>query len=210
MNYFDDSRLDVIADALAHRGYLILDESLPHSLLHGLLNYFNELQDHQFKAAGIGRHADFQQEETIRLDKIHWINANTEPTSDFLQWMESLRIGINRRLFMGLFDYESHFAHYTTGAFYKKHLDAFRSNKVAGQANRVLSTVLYLNESWQRDNGGELIIYAPDSDQILEKILPEFGRMVIFLSEKFPHEVLPASCERKSVAGWFRVNEGAI
>jgi SM-20-related protein len=210
MNYFDDSILDFIADSLVDQGYLIIDEALPELLLHGLLNHFNQLHEHQFKAAGIGRHSNFQQEETIRSDKIHWIKGDTETTTEFLRWMESLRVGINRRLFMGLFDYESHFAYYPAGAFYKKHLDAFRTNKMLGQSNRMLSTVLYFNDEWHSDNGGELVVYAPDGEQVLEKISPEFGRMVIFLSEKFPHEVLTATRERKSIAGWFRVNECAL
>ena len=111
-------------------------------------------------------------------------------------------------MFIGLFDYEIHFAHYPVGAFYKKHLDAFRCNRQQGQSNRVLSTVLYLNHAWQLGDGGELLLYAEDDDnKVLETILPECGRLVIFLSEKLPHEVLPAKRERKSIAGWFRVNE---
>lgn len=217
LNAFNESQLDAVADALVAQGYLILDNCLPESLLNGLLNHFNQLRENEFKAAGVGRQTDFQLQETIRSDKIHWITStetftekSTETTAEFLQWMDSLRVGINRRLFMGLFDYESHFAHYPVGAFYKKHVDAFRANRTQGQSNRVLSTVLYLNETWQSDNGGELVIYAEDGEQTLEKVLPEFGRLVIFLSEKFPHEVLPATRERKSIAGWFRVNEGAI
>ena len=212
MIFFDDTQLDAIANGLVSNGYLILDHALPELLLQGLLKYFNELQADQFKSAGIGRRSDFQLQDEIRSDKIHWITANTEATAEFLQCMESVRLGINRRLFMGVSDYESHFAHYPVGAFYKKHVDAFRTHKISPQtnSNRVLSTVLYLNETWQRDNGGELVLYAEDGEQVLEKVLPEFGRLVIFLSEKFPHEVLPANRERKSIAGWFRVNEGAI
>ena len=120
--------------------------------------------------------------------------------------MDVLRVGINQRLFLGLFDYESHFAHYEIGAFYQKHRDAFNDHKKTGQPIRMLSTVLYLNKDWQDDNGGELMIYN-DSEQPLEKVVPYFGRLVIFLSEKFPHEVLPAKRERKSIAGWFRVNQ---
>ena len=210
--FFDDALLDKIADELVGRGYLIVDNALPNSLLQGLLTHFNDLHEHQFKSAGIGRRSDFQQQDEIRSDKVHWITATNETTAEFLQWMESLRVGINRRLFMGVNDYESHFAHYRVGAFYKKHVDAFRAHQISGQsnANRVLSTVLYLNETWQRDNGGELVIYAEDGEQMLEKVSPEFGRLVIFLSEKFPHEVLPANRDRKSIAGWFRVNEGPI
>ena len=212
MIFFDDTQLDAIANGLVSNGYLILDHALPELLLQGLLKYFKELQEDQFKSAGIGRRSDFQRQDEIRSDKIHWITANTEATAEFLQCMESVRLGINRRLFMGVSDYESHFAHYPVGAFYKKHVDAFRTHKISPQtnSNRVLSTVLYLNETWQRDNGGELVLYAEDGEQVLKKVLPEFGRLVIFLSEKFPHEVLPANRERKSIAGWFRVNEGAI
>jgi len=211
MNFFDEAKLDLIADALVEQGYCIVDHALPLALLTQLLLLLNQLQDEQFKAAGVGRQTDFQIKEAIRSDKIHWLEPNTEAANEFLQWMESLRVGINRRLFMGLLDYESHFAHYSVGAFYKKHLDAFRGNQKPGQSNRVLSTVLYLNDAWLPTDGGELLLYAQDDDHnVIETLLPEWGRLVIFLSEKFPHEVLPASRERKSIAGWFRVNEGAL
>jgi len=210
MNSFDDTQLDQIADALVGQGYLIINNALPESLLRKLLKQFNELREPEFKTAGIGRHTNFQIEDSIRSDKIHWITDTTETTTEFLQWMESLRLGINRRLFMGVNDYECHFAHYNIGAFYKKHVDAFSANKKTGQSNRVISTVLYLNETWQQENGGELVIYGEDGEQVVEKILPEFGKFIIFLSEKFPHEVLPATRARKSIAGWFRVNEGTI
>jgi SM-20-related protein len=212
MSFFSESQLDVIADALVSQGYCIVGDALPAVLLKQLLSHLNQLHDSDLKVAGIGRQTDFQVQENIRSDKIHWIQPNTETTAEFLQWMEALRVGINRRLFMGLFDYESHFAYYPVGAFYKKHLDAFRGNRTQGQSNRVLSTVLYLNEAWQSGDGGELLLYADgdandNNSKVIETLLPEFGRMVIFLSEKFPHEVLPAQRERKSIAGWFRVNE---
>lgn len=204
MNDITETQLDVIADALAGCGYLVLDNILSDGLLTELLAHVKSLNQTTFKAAGIGRKRGFQLQDTVRSDKIHWLEANSPATTELLQAMEFLRIGLNRRLFLGLFDYESHFAVYAEGAFYKKHRDAFSA--VSGQANRIVSTVLYLNEKWQAKDGGELIIYNEDGEQVLEKILPELGRMVIFLSEKFPHEVLPAICERISIAGWFRSN----
>jgi len=207
---FNDTQLDTIAVALVNKGYLIIDDALPKTLVQKLLMHFNQLHEQEFKAAGIGRQSDFQRQDRIRSDKIHWISATSETTAEFLQSMESLRLGINRRLFMGLLDYECHFAHYPVGAFYKKHLDAFRTNKISGESNRVLSMVLYLNETWAKDDGGELVIYSGEDEQPIERVSPEFGRLVIFLSERFPHEVLPACRERKSIVGWFRVNEGAI
>ncbi|HOY22942.1 MAG TPA: 2OG-Fe(II) oxygenase [Cellvibrio sp.] len=211
MNSFAESQLDLIADALVERGYWVMDNALPKILLNQLLIYFNHLQADEFKVAGIGRQTDFQVQGTIRSDKIHWIQPSIEIMAEFLESMGSLRVGLNRRLFMGLFDYESHFAHYPIGAFYKKHLDAFRGKHQQGKSNRVLSTVLYLNHAWQPSDGGELLLYAEDDEnRVIESILPEYGRLVIFLSEKFPHEVLPAKRERKSIAGWFRVNEGDL
>lgn len=214
MTQFDESQLDTIADALAAPGYTIIDGLLPKKLIGSLLIHFNQLHEDEFKSAGIGRQIDFQLKATIRSDKIHWIHADaenaTETTTEFLQWMESFRVGLNRRLFLGLFDFESHFARYAVGAFYKKHLDAFRGRDQGPQPNRVLSIVLYLNEHWQIESGGELLIYSEDGERVLEKISPVCGRMVIFLSEKFPHEVLPAKCERNSIAGWFRINEGKV
>ncbi|MES2824401.1 MAG: 2OG-Fe(II) oxygenase [Pseudomonadota bacterium] len=209
MNYPDENQLDIIAEALVKCGYLVIDNFLPVDLLQDLMTHFLELDAADFKSAGIGRQANFHLQEQVRSDKIHWLESNTKITTEFLRYMEVLSAGLNRRLFLGLSHYESHFAHYPVGAFYKKHLDAFRGNKEsksrsALQSNRVLSTVLYLNENWLAQSGGELIIYDESDEQIREKILPEFGRLVIFLSEKFPHEVLPATRERNSIAGWFR------
>lgn len=205
----DDKLLDTIADALVEPGYILLEQAIPNELLAALLTHFNNTNNDDFKRAGIGRKTDFQLQETIRSDQIYWLGkadqTEEDVTSQFLAWMEQLRIGINRRLFLGLFDYESHFAWYAAGAFYKKHVDAFSGHQ-QGQSNRVLSTVLYLNEEWSESEGGELVLYANNSDQVLQKISPKFGRLIIFLSEKFPHEVLPATRERKSIAGWFRVN----
>ena len=75
-----------------------------------------------------------------------------------------------------------------------------------GEANRVLSVVAYLNSSWSQDDGGELVLYRDEQDAEGIKVTPLNGTLVIFLSEEFPHEVLPANRDRYSVAGWFRCN----
>ena len=93
------------------------------------------------------------------------------------------------------------------GDFYKKHKDAFK-----GEGNRVLSVVVYLNQNWSRDDGGELVIYDQSlaNSAIIEHnkitVTPSFGTIVVFLSEEFPHEVLPALRDRYAIAGWFRLN----
>ncbi|MDQ6997923.1 MAG: 2OG-Fe(II) oxygenase [Mariprofundus sp.] len=37
------------------------------------------------------------------------------------------------------------------------------------------------------------------------QVMPQAGRLVTFISEQFPHEVLPASRDRLSLTGWFRI-----
>ncbi|WP_221800052.1 2OG-Fe(II) oxygenase [Oceanobacter mangrovi] len=160
------------------------------------------LGEQEMQLAGTGRQQDFQLNRDIRRDRIHWLSADNSAEQAWLGHMEALRVHLNRSLLLGLFSYEGHFAHYPPGAFYKKHLDAFR-----GQSNRVLTTVFYLNPDWQPENGGELLIYQDnDHDDLRSKVLPEMGTLVTFLSEDFPHEVLAAERDRYSIAGWFRLN----
>jgi SM-20-related protein len=55
------------------------------------------------------------------------------------------------------------------------------------------------------NDGGELVMYN-ESDELLETVKPKEDRLVVFLSDKFPHEVLKAKEKRYSIAGWFRVD----
>jgi SM-20-related protein len=201
--------LDELADALVSSGYHILDSVLPVAWVDGLWRELQALPDDALKAAGIGRLDDFQLDRTIRRDKIHWLDGNSAEQKTFLGWMEELRIGLNQRLFLGLADYECHYASYAPGAFYKKHVDAFKSPPNSLQPNRLLSTVVYLNPDWQAGDGGELLIYDEHDTKLLESIAPQYGKLVIFLSEKFPHEVKETIHGRQSIAGWFRT-KGSI
>lgn len=193
--------LDRIADALVHQGYLILRDVLDPQLIQALSLRVRQLGNAHFQRAGVGREQNLHLNSRVRQDQIRWLEPGDAAETAYLEWMRALRTGLNRRLFMGLFDYESHFAHYAPGAFYRRHLDAFR-----GQTNRVLTTVLYLNPHWQQRDGGELLLYPERGDEVLARVAPDAGTLVIFLSDRFPHEVLPARSDRYSIAGWFRVN----
>ncbi|WP_371930899.1 2OG-Fe(II) oxygenase [Oceanimonas sp. CHS3-5] len=163
---------------------------------------FATLPDWQLTPAGIGREHAHHNNERIRTDKTRWLDGTTPPQQDYLALMAGLQQSLNRELFMGLRDYECHYARYDEGDFYKKHLDAFR-----GRSNRRVTTVLYLNNDWQADQGGELLIYAEKGAQPSHRVMPEGGTLVCFLSERFPHEVLPARRQRLSIAGWFRIDD---
>jgi len=190
-----------VATELRGPGYIVIDNALPLPLANALHKRVVSLREQgEMTEAGIGRGSDHMLATRVRQDSIHWLENSEKSEAGWITAMEKLRLRMNQELLLGLFSYESHFAHYAPGQAYKKHLDAFR-----GQSNRVLSTVYYLNPDWQPGQGGELRIYD-EADTELETIAPLFNRLVIFLSEEFPHEVLPGSFNRNSIAGWFRVN----
>jgi SM-20-related protein len=200
VSQLSEAMLDVIADALVDKGYLFLTDLVPAHISQMLLKKIQSTQAHELKAASIGRGAEQQLNPDIRRDRIQWLEEQNEPDAQYLELMMQLKNGLNRRLFMGLFDYESHYAVYQPGAFYKKHVDALK-----GSQNRILTTVFFLNPHWEEADCGELIIYD-EQDNELERIAPKMGHFVIFLSERFPHEVRQTLAQRNSIAGWFRVS----
>ena len=68
-----------------------------------------------------------------------------------------------------------------------------------------LSEVKALYARSMASAGGELALYD-EHDQLIDKFLPTAGSLVLFESERFPHQVLPAIDTRYSIAGWFRKN----
>jgi SM-20-related protein len=190
-----------IAHRLEQTGYIILDKALPDELLSALFSRCQADGSERFQAAHIGRGADKKRVASIRGDVIHWLDGDDSTDSAYLSVMETLRRGLNEQLYLGLFDYECHYAIYGAGTGYAKHLDVLN-----GKKNRILTTVLYLNEGWQADDAGELVVFDPAGETVIEKVTPTFGKMIIFLSETFPHEVLTSHNTRRSIAGWFRVS----
>ena len=190
---------DRIALALSTQGYIILTDGLPLALGGALYARIAGAPD-EFRQAGVGRGQSHTVDGLTRTDGIRWLRPDGPAEVAYLLWMEQLRLGLNRRLCLGLFDYESHFAVYEPDAFYHKHLDAFH-----GSANRVLSTVVYLNPHWLPGYGGELLIHSPDGETLVESVTPDFGSMAIFLSATTLHEVAVTHHQRYSIAGWFSV-----
>ncbi|MBW4933379.1 2OG-Fe(II) oxygenase [Marinobacter sp. F4206] len=198
--------LDDVADGLSEYGWITLDVGgrLGRPLLAALASEVSVLERcDAMKSAGIGRGNDLVRDRSVRRDKIAWLQGITAPQAALFEFFEEMRLGLNQRLFLGLKRFESHFATYQPGDFYRKHLDSFQ-----GRASRVVSLVLYLNEDWQAGQGGELRVFNRESEsEVCGLVTPEAGRMVLFLSEEIPHEVLPAHRTRYSLACWFRQDE---
>lgn len=138
---------------------------------------------------------------TLRGDSIEWLDADSpdEPVRACLARFETLRVALNEQLFMNVHELETHFASYSPGAVYQRHLDQFAT----GPQTRLLSLVFYLNHDWADANGGALRLYL-DEAGAHNDISPTGGRLVLFDSARFWHEVLPADRERLSLTGWFR------
>ncbi|MEZ8018954.1 2OG-Fe(II) oxygenase [Vibrio splendidus] len=189
--------MNQLIDALSTQGYFVWDDFLTNEEVVALRDCIPE----NWKKARIGRNDDVAREATIRSDKIQWVRRDMgEPASLFLDKMEQIRLEANQAFFLGLFEYEAHFAKYEKGDFYQKHLDCFKGNE-----NRRLTTVFYMNDEWAEEDAGELVVYDL-KDNHIATIPPKGGRLLVFLSEQFPHEVLPTNTERFSIAGWFRIN----
>ena len=196
----DEPLLLRIVDELAERGWSQQDIFLPKALTRELAQECRKrAAEGELTPAAVGRGPEQEVREGIRGDRIQWLERGDAESCDrYLDVMESLRQALNRGLFLGLEDFESHFAMYPPGAFYRRHVDRFRDDD-----RRMVSAVIYLNDpSWQPEHGGQLRMFFKDGAE--HDVQPVGGSLVIFLSGEMPHEVLPATRERLSLTGWFR------
>lgn len=198
----DRDAFESAALGLREQGWWIGRDALDRELVDELRADLQELMEaDRLHRAGIGREQDYHLDRDIRSDRVFWLTRRRPAQARFLERMEQLRLSLNRELFLGLFEFEAHYAHYPPGGLYRKHLDSFR-----GAANRIVSAVTYLTESWQPGDGGELVVYPEDGETVSATIEPRAGTFVMFLSEEIPHEVLTSRTDRTSIAGWFRLN----
>lgn len=187
-------------EALVERREVVLPGILPPACWRALRAEAEALHDYAgFQAARIGRGEDARQDSAVRGDALCWLDADMPAGAAYLRWMDDLRAALNRELFLGISEFEAHYAHYAPGAFYRRHVDRHRDSNA-----RVVSAVLYLNPDWPADAGGEFVMYARDGEQVRYRQRPEGGTLLLFMSADMPHEVLPATQARWSIAGWFR------
>jgi len=150
------------------------------------------------KQARIGRGEAARLAPEVRGDFIAWLSQpERDAEQQLLGKLDELRAVLNRALMAGLEDFQGHFALYPAGTGYARHFD-----RLVGTDARAISAALYLNHDWTAAEGGQLRIYTGGNSS--EEVLPVGGRLVLFQSDRFEHEVLPATRERLSFTGWFR------
>jgi len=196
--------MEEILTAIERHGWACMPHFMGERESHGLLRACeSSFAQGEFRQAGVGRRGSPEVRQEIRGDHVLWIDPGTTSPEQkvWLETLENLRLAINRRFFLGLHDYEGHFAIYPPGAFYKAHLDRHE-----GSSERIVTTILYLNDDWQPGDGGELKLWTTPGDREGGFVLiePRLGVLVCFLSGDFWHEVMPAHKTRASITGWFR------
>jgi SM-20-related protein len=199
-----DALLDRISQEIYQNSYAVVDDFVDESFRQALLREQTDLLNQgQFKKAAVGKGDQKQVRAEIRSDEVLWMDPSALSPLQAIFWekIAQLQLVLNRRCFLGLKSFEGHFARYPIGSFYKRHLDQFHA-----VPHRIVTVILYLNESWTEADGGQLRMYFPQEDgsESIEDVLPLGGRLVVFLSEEIPHEVLPTLKERISITGWLR------
>ena len=196
--------LDQISSEIYQKSYVIIDDFVDEEFRRALLAEQNELvRQGKFRHAAVGKGGQKQVRTEIRSDEVYWMDADELSPLQKTYWekVDEIRKVLNQRCFLGLRSFEGHFAKYPVGSFYKRHLDQFHA-----VPHRVVTVILYLNESWTAEDEGALRMYFPQEDgtEQIEDVLPLGGRLVVFLSGEIPHEVLPTKKERISITGWLK------
>jgi SM-20-related protein len=199
-----DSALSAhVAAELVRNGYAVVDEFLEDSTIAALTSECVSLHARgALQPAATGRAEARHLDDAVRGDRTHWFDPSALSGAQELYWsrMSVLCKALSRELMLGLEELDAQFALYPAGAAYARHRDRFRDDDA-----RVLSTVLYLNAGWREADGGALRLYLHAHAPAAQRdIFPVAGTLVLFLSADFEHEVLPASRDRLSIAGWVR------
>lgn len=207
MDFELDPLFETIISDLMTQDYSVVDHFIDPKtvslLRNSLLAHFEE---DRFKKAAIGSKTNEVIAAAIRGDYILWIDekVQTQVETLFFKRLNDLVAYLNRTCFLGILQTEFHYALYPTATGYKRHLDSFQNDN-----KRKLSIAFYLNsEDWSQTDGGALALYL-EGDQSEEQTIlvnPIAGRMVIFESQKIPHEVLIAHRDRLSITGWLKTS----
>jgi SM-20-related protein len=198
----NEDTLNAVLSDLADKGWCVLPDFLNPETVAGLrAECLVRHQGGTFHRAGVGA-GQAEVLAQIRRDDILWLESDDPHLSvrRYLTATETLRQRVNQEFFLGLNELESHFAVYSAGAYYKKHLDRFRDDD-----RRALTAIVYLNDQWTDADGGQLRFWTdPSGEGECIDIQPSGGTLVTFLSELYWHEVLPARRQRLALTGWFK------
>lgn len=85
---------------------------------------------------------------------------------------------------------------YGPGAYYRRHMDSYDGKDIP----RKVTILLYPNPEWNPEEGGQLRAWPPGGKVV--DCPPLGGRLVIFLAQEVPHEVLESRKDRYCLTLW--------
>ena len=175
------------------------------------------------KPAGMSQGQNRWNNSKIRGDLHTWLNDRSKllvlwkcpQLSKLLDKMQSLQQELNSRCQFESSRTQVQLACYPgEGSRYVRHLDAF-----VGGSTRRITVLYYMNESWKKEDGGELRLYKQkpsDNNETTQKkkaekeeeeayvdVEPLADRVIIFQSRVIEHEVLPSHAMRFALTMWF-------
>jgi len=218
---------------LDQNGYVILKEWIPKDLVEELRNDINTIRSKgKFNIARIGQdstntlNTDIRIAETCFLGESKLADVPSGGAREKMyQVLDQLRADLSGNEILDECDSSSGelvkaaaaldaslsellYAYYPTGGFYRRHTDS-----VVGSASvlRTYSLLMYLNNDWKESDGGCLRVHLDSGQDFLPQgedanyidVEPKGGTLVLFKSDRIPHEVLDTQSERMAVVGWY-------
>jgi len=185
--------------ALGERGWFLRDGFVGSAVTAAARQ---EAEGMTLRSAGMGRGQGYHLSMDERGDEIAWLDrtAATPAIGAIIDAFDALRTALNETAYLGLTRFDVQLARYAPGGRYVRHRDAHGIHTGLTQ-RRLVTAILYLNPAWTPADGGQLRIY-PDPDPATD-IPPLSDRLVVFLSPRIDHEVLPSSTRRFALTAWY-------
>lgn len=209
---------------LAAKDYVIIQNFIPENLIGALREDVSNLRSkNKFRVARIGQDSTNTLNQDIRVaetcfigpNKLQDCTDNEGARTQLYDILDTLRSDLSENPALG--DSapeldptlsETLYAYYPEGGFYRRHRDAIPES---ASILRSYSLLLYLNDDWKPEDGGELRLHRDSGGDFLPEgeepnyldVEPHGGTLVLFKSEKIPHEVLDTKSNRLAVVGWY-------
>ena len=160
----------------------------------------------RLRPAGLSRGAAHRVDPSVRGDSIAWIEPDEARSglAPLMAVFRALRDTLNREAYLGLSRIEVQIARYPGGgSHYDRHQDALPT-RPGGPPNRRVTAIYYANPGWRPEHGGLLRLHVASDPH---DVAPVLDRLLVFLSERVEHEVLPAEAPRRAVTAWLRARD---
>jgi len=216
---------------LSTHGYVVINDFLPPDIVKALRDDVVSLRSsNKFKIAKIGQdstnslNTEIRVAETCFLGESKLQDIPSHARNKLYEILDMVRIDLSGKSIFDINDVNGElqkaapaldkslsellYAYYPKGGFYRRHVDAVSKS---ASVLRSYSLLLYLHDKWDENDGGYLRIHLDSGGDFLPQgeepnfvdVKPEGGTLVLFKSDKIPHEVLDTNAERTAVVGWY-------